>query len=135
LTRTDANEHETWLTSRRVYPSVPVRFLQHFYNDAIETKGPAPGPRREPLGSRSIDTGLSQKRVASCMETRRARSRALHEVANVVDLVDHLRILLDDVGESLGVHEGDWKLLVQSVVVPVHLRECKNACTRVMPAA
>jgi hypothetical protein len=60
---------------------------------------------------------------------------ALHEIAEIEDAVHHIRILLDDVGERLGIDQCHGKLLVERIVVPIHFREPDDSCTGLMPAA
>lgn len=50
----------------------------------------------------------------------------LHETPKVVDFIHHVGILLDYIGEGLGVAERHGQLFVESVVVPIHLSEPKN---------
>ena len=49
--------------------------------------------------------------------------------------IHHIRILLDDVGERLGIDQRHGKLLVERVVVPIHFREPEDSGTGLMPAA
>lgn len=39
-------------------------------------------------------------------------TKDLHEAAEIIDGIDHVWVLLDDVGEKLRVDERDWELLV-----------------------
>ena len=58
-----------------------------------------------------------------------------HEVAKVVHFVNHVWILLDYLGERLGINECDRKLLIEGVVVPVHLCQAEYTRTGLVPAA
>jgi hypothetical protein len=47
----------------------------------------------------------------------------LYKVAEIEDVIHHIRILQDDVGEHLGIDQHHGKLLIERVVVPIHFRE------------
>ena len=59
----------------------------------------------------------------------------LHEEAVVVDVVDDVRILLNDVGESLRIDQGDRQLFVQRVVVPVDFCQREDSGAGLVPSA
>jgi hypothetical protein len=62
-----------------------------------------------------------------------SRSAVSHEIPKIVDAIHHIRVLLNDVREGLGINECDRQLFVEGVVVPIHLCESQNTCTRLMP--
>ncbi|WP_294052970.1 hypothetical protein [Thiolapillus sp.] len=57
-----------------------------------------------------------------------------HEISEIIDTIHHIRILLDDVSECLGIDKGYRKLLVESIVIPVHLGKPQYSQTCFMPS-
>src|SRR5262245_49351059 len=85
---------------------------------------------------RALTTPTRWQRSFSAFTTQPAASlpnRALHEVPEIVDTIDHVGILLDDVRERFRVDQRHGQLLVERVVVPVHLRQAENTGTSLVP--
>src|SRR5262249_46512009 len=78
------------------------------------------GPKRrewrpesfQPLWLAEQTRGKPGPRISGC-----GARDGLHKIPEVVDRVHHVRILLDDVGESLRVDQRHRQLLVKRVVV------------------
>src|ERR1700730_5794464 len=88
----------------------------------------------------SISPGLANAthgdmlgRPASTMPNRQTQPES-HKHAEVVHVIDDVRILLNDVRKRLRVNKCDRQLLVKRVVVPIHFGEAHDAGAGVVPA-
>ena len=58
-----------------------------------------------------------------------------YKISEVEYVVDDIRVLLNNVGEHLGIYKGNGELLVKRVVVPIHLGEADDPRTGVVPTS